>query len=131
MSEGNKQVIMIVEDDTFVMDIYQTKLSQAGFDVVSAINGMEAIKKLESGEVMPDLMLLDIIMPYVDGLEVLKKVKEQEKLKNIPIILLTNLSQKEEVSQGLGLGANDYLIKSHFTPSEVLEKIKVYLPEQK
>jgi len=126
-----KQTIMIVEDDTFVMDIYQTKLSQAGFNVVSAVNGIEAIKILESGEVLPDLMLLDIIMPYVDGLEVLKKVKEQERLKNIPIILLTNLSQKEEVTQGLGLGANDYLIKSHFTPTEVLEKIKVYLPEQK
>jgi len=129
MDEANKQTIMIVEDDSFVMDIYQTKLSLEGYNVVSANNGMEALKKLQDGGVHPDLILLDILMPYVDGLEVLKKVKEQEKLKNIPIILLTNLSQKEEVTQGLGLGANDYLIKSHFTPSEVLEKIKIYLPK--
>lgn len=125
MSTENKQVIMIVEDDSFVMDIYQTKLAQEGFEVISAANGAEAMKKLESAK--PDLMLLDIIMPYMDGLEVLKKIKENPELKSIPIILLTNLSQKEEIDKGLGLGANDYLIKSHFTPSEVLEKVKNYL----
>jgi len=124
------QTIMIVEDDSFVMDIYQTKLSQEGYDIVSANNGMEALKKLEDTQCNPDLMLLDIVMPYVDGLEVLKKIKASERLKNIPVILLTNLSQKEEVGQGLSLGASDYLIKSHFTPSEVLEKIKIYLPEK-
>lgn len=118
----NKQIIMIVEDDSFVMDIYKTKLSQEGFSVVEAINGIEALKKLK--DMKPDLMLLDIIMPYMDGLEVLKKIKENEDTKNIPVILLTNLSQKEEVDKGMELGARDYLIKSHFTPSEVLEKIK-------
>jgi PleD family two-component response regulator len=107
------------------MDIYQTKLAQEGFEAVAAINGLEAMKKLQ--EVRPDLILLDIIMPYMDGLEVLKKIKDDERLKNIPIILLTNLSQKEEISKGLELGANDYLIKSHFTPSEVMEKVKKYL----
>lgn len=122
--EKNKK-IMIIEDDSFVMDIYQTKLSQAGYEIIEAVNGIDAIKKLEKET--PDLLLLDIVMPYVDGLEVLKKVKEDERLKNIPVILLTNLSQKEEVDKGLELGANDYLIKSHFTPSEVLEKIEIYL----
>ncbi|MFA7209724.1 MAG: response regulator [Parcubacteria group bacterium] len=125
-----KQTILIVEDDSFVMDIYQTKLSLEGFNVVAANNGMEAIKKLESGECMPDLILLDIIMPYVDGLEVLKKIKANEELRKIPVILLTNLSQKEEIGQGFVLGAKDYLIKSHFTPSEVLEKIRIYLPKK-
>jgi DNA-binding response OmpR family regulator len=124
MSETNKK-ILIVEDDSFVMDIYQTKLSQEGFEVVEAINGVEALKKIKESK--PDLVLLDIIMPYMDGLEVLKKIKEDANLKSIPVILLTNLSQKEEVEKGLGLGANDYLIKSHFTPSEVLEKVKIYL----
>ena len=123
--ENSKKKILIVEDDSFVMDIYQTKLGQSGYDVVGAANGLEALKKMESGTF--DLILLDIIMPYMDGLEVLKKIKADEKNKNLPIILLTNLSQKEEVDKGLGLGANDYLIKSHFTPSEVLEKIKGYL----
>jgi CheY-like chemotaxis protein len=122
----NKKKVMIVEDDSFVMDIYQTKISKEGFDVITAENGAEAIKKLEEGE-KPDLILLDIIMPYMDGLTVLKKIKEKEDLKKIPVVLLTNLSQKEEIQQGFDLGAEDYLIKSHFTPSEVMEKIGKYL----
>lgn len=121
----SKPKIMIVEDDSFVMDIYQTKLSQEGYAVLPAENGAEAIKELEKE--VPDLVLLDIIMPYVDGLQVLKKMKADERLKNIPVILLTNLSQKENINEGLGLGAEDYLVKSHFTPSEVLEKIKKYI----
>jgi len=121
----NKRKIMIVEDDVFVMDIYQTKLAQEGFEIIPAMNGVEAMKKLQVS--VPDLMLLDIVMPYMDGLEVLKKVKADDRLKNIPVILLTNLSQKDDIDKGLGLGANDYLIKSHFTPSEVLKKIKEYI----
>lgn len=124
MSQEKKK-ILIVEDDSFVMDIYQTKLGQSGYEVTGADNGLEALKAIEKDTF--DLMLLDIIMPYMDGLEVLKKVKSDEKNKDLPIILLTNLSQKEEVDKGLELGASDYLIKSHFTPSEVLEKIKGYL----
>ncbi len=123
----SKKTIMIIEDDAFVMDIYQTKLTMEGFDTIAVHNGMEALRKLDDPKFMPDLILLDIVMPYVDGMEVLKKIKEDEKLKKIPTILLTNLSQKEDVEQGLGLGADDYLIKSHFTPSEVLKKIKIYI----
>lgn len=126
MSENlNKKKIMVVEDDSFVMDIYKTKLTQEGFDVIEAINGAEALKKLK--ETKPDLVLLDIVMPYMDGLEVLKNMKNDEMAKDIPVILLTNLSQKEEVKNGMSLGASDYLIKSHFTPSEVLAKVKTYL----
>jgi DNA-binding response OmpR family regulator len=117
--------ILLVEDDAFVSDIYQTKLGQVGFDVTSAENGVEAIKRLE--ENLPDLILLDIVMPYMDGMEVLKKLKENEKWKNIPVVLLTNLSEKEKVEEGVRIGANDYLIKSHFTPSEVVTKVKALL----
>lgn len=116
---------MIVEDDSFVMDIYQTKLSDAGFATLEAVNGSEALKILEKE--IPDLILLDILMPVMDGIEVLKNIKNNDKFKNIPVILLTNLSQQDEVNRGLELGAKDYLIKSHFTPSEVLEKVKNYL----
>lgn len=122
-----KKIIMIVEDDSFVMDIYQTKLSQSGFEVMSAANGMEALKLLEGGNKIPDLILLDILMPYVGGIEVLKKIKTDDRFKKIPIILLTNLSQKDDIDLGINLGADDYLIKSHFTPSEVLEKIRTQL----
>jgi CheY-like chemotaxis protein len=123
-NEEKKKKVMIVEDDSFVMDIYETKLEKEGYSVVGAFNGLEALKKLEKDAELPDLILLDIIMPYMDGLEFLKKIKGEEKFKDIPIILLTNLSQKEEIDTGLELGAKDYLIKSHFTPSEVMEKIK-------
>jgi CheY-like chemotaxis protein len=123
---GAKKTIMIVEDDSFVMDIYETKITQEGVNVIKAANGAEAVKKLEAGA-RPNLILLDIIMPYMDGLEVLKKIKADEALKNIPVVLLTNLSQKEEIQEGFALGAKDYLIKSHFTPSEVMEKINKYL----
>ncbi|MDO8240736.1 MAG: response regulator [Candidatus Moranbacteria bacterium] len=125
-----KKTIMIIEDDSFVMDIYQTKLSLEGFDIIAANNGMEALEKLEKIDCKPDLILLDIIMPFVNGLEVLEKIKNNDRLKKIPIILLTNLSQKEDIDQGMILGADDYLIKSHFTPSEVLAKIRIYLDKE-
>lgn len=126
MSAGKK--ILLVEDDVFVSDVYQTKLKQEGFDVVSAENGAEAMKKLEAA--VPDIILLDIIMPYMDGKEVLARLKKSEKWKNIPVIILTNLSQRDDVEEILQKGADDYLIKSHFTPSEVVEKIKAVLNKQ-
>ena len=126
---ANNKKILIVEDDSFVLDIYQTKLSQEGYTVIEAKNGVEGMKILEKEK--PDLILLDIVMPYMDGIEVLKKIKENKELNKIPVILLTNLSQKEKINVGLGLGASDYLIKSHFTPSEVMDKIKIYLSKDK
>ncbi len=120
--------VMVVEDDVFVMDIYRTKLTQEGFEVIEAGNGVEALKKLKNEN--PRLVLLDILMPYMSGLEVLQKMKQDEKLKSIPVILLTNLSQKEEIDQGMEMGAADYLIKSHFTPSEVMEKVRQILKSE-
>src|SRR4030042_2107157 len=122
---ANKKVILLVEDDIFVSDIYQTKLGQEGFRVLTAENGTEAIKKLK--ESVPDLILLDIVMPYMDGMEVLRKLKEKKEWKDIPVMLLTNLSDKEKVDEGMGMGASDYLIKSHFTPSEVVAKVRSLL----
>lgn len=121
----DKKTILLVEDDSFVSDIYQTKISSEGFDMMVAENGLEAIKKLE--EKIPDLILLDIIMPYMDGIETLKRIKAEEKWKKIPVILLTNLSEKEKIEEALGIGADDYLIKSHFTPSEVISKVNMML----
>jgi DNA-binding response OmpR family regulator len=125
MDNNSKKIVLLVEDDTFVSDIYTMKLTAEGFNVVLASNGMEALKKLE--ELVPDIILLDVIMPYVSGMEVLHKIKSQENLKKIPVILLTNVSEKEKIEEALGIGADDYLIKSHFTPSEVLAKINSFL----
>lgn len=115
--------IMLVEDDPFISDIYHTKLAEVGYVVSLAGNGLEAIKKLEEGEI-PDLMLLDIVMPYMDGRDVLKKMRETPAWQNIPVILLTNISEKQQVEEAFEYNVKDYLIKSHFTPSEVIEKIR-------
>jgi len=122
----SKKTIMIAEDDAFIGDIYEVKLKDAGYDVVLASNGRDAIEKLENG-MMPDILLLDIVMPYMDGFDVLEALNNREEWKKIPVVLLTNLSQKEDVDRGKALGAKDYLIKSHFTPTEVLSKVEKYI----
>ncbi len=121
----NEKKILIVEDDAFIRDIYQTKFNQEGFEVAMAEDGIFALEKME--QFIPDIILLDVLMPYMDGVEVLKKIKENAKLKNIPIIMLTNISEKEKVDMASENGADGYLIKSHFTPSEVVQKVKVLL----
>jgi len=123
MSDAKK--ILIVEDDVFIRDIYQVKFSQEGFEVTVAEDGVKALEKLEN--YIPDIILLDIIMPYMNGMEVLKKIRGNDALKNIPIILLTNISEKESVTEGIEYGVSDYLIKSHFTPSEVVHKVNALL----
>lgn len=124
----NKRKIMIVEDDIFIRDIYEVRFIQEGYEVISAENGIVALEKLQQGP-LPDIILLDIIMPYMDGIEVLKKIKAQEDWKNIPIIMLTNISEKEKINEGMDFGIKDYLIKSHFTPSEVVQKVDALLNE--
>ena len=122
----DKKTIMIAEDDAFIGDIYEVKLKDAGYNVILANNGREAIEKLESG-VRPNILLLDIVMPYMDGFDVLEAINNNEEWKKIPVVLLTNLSQKEDVDKGINLGAKDFLIKSHFTPTEVLSKVEKYM----
>lgn len=116
--------ILIVEDDKFLRELLVRKLEAAGFKILTATDGQEALKKIK--EKNPRLILLDLILPGMDGFEVLKKVKEDEKNNKIPVIILSNLGQREEVEKGIKLGAADYLIKAHFTPDEIISKIKEY-----
>jgi len=115
--------ILLVEDDAFLVDIYTTKLNEEGFAVEVAKTGEEALKKLE--KIKPDLILLDIVLPGIDGWEILKKVKADPKLKNIQVVILSNLGRKEEVEKGLNLGSVKYLVKANYTPTEVVEEIKL------
>ena len=119
---SSKIKILLVEDDPFLLSMYNTKFELENFKVVTAEDGEKGLK-LALKE-LPDVILLDIMLPRMDGFEVLKALKADKKTSGIPVILLTNLSQKEKVKEGLSLGANDYLIKAHFMPSEVVEKIK-------
>ncbi len=113
--------ILIVEDDPFIADMYSLKLKEAGFEVEVAADGRKGLDRIKAGGY--DLVLLDIVLPMVDGFEVLQTLK-RESAPHAPIILLTNLGQKEDVDKGLALGAADYLIKADFTPSEVVDKIR-------
>jgi len=114
--------ILIIEDDKFLRELIARKLTGEGFDISEAVDGEDGIKKIK--EEKPDLILLDLILPGIDGFEVLKKTKEDAATASIPVIILSNLGQREEVEKGLKLGAIDYLIKAHFTPGEIIEKIK-------
>ncbi|OGZ17624.1 MAG: hypothetical protein A2Z78_00520 [Candidatus Nealsonbacteria bacterium RBG_13_36_15] len=114
--------ILIVEDDKFLRELIVQKLIKENYEVSEAIDGEQGIKKIK--EEKPDLILLDLILPGIDGFEVLSRMKEDPELSSIPVIILSNLGQKEDVERGLKLGAIDYLIKAHFTPGEIIEKIK-------
>jgi DNA-binding response OmpR family regulator len=118
--------ILIIEDDKFLRDLLSKKLQDEKFEIVTAIDGEEGIKKTD--EEKPDMVLLDLILPSINGFEVLKKVKENPKTSAIPVIILSNLGQREDVERALSGGAKDYLIKANFTLDEILEKIKKYLP---
>jgi DNA-binding response OmpR family regulator len=114
--------ILVVEDDKFLREMISRKLDKEGYEVVQAIDG-------EKGEAMvkeekPDLVLLDLILPGIDGFEVLERTKNNPEVSAIPVIILSNLGQKSEIERGLKLGAVDFLIKAHFTPAEIVKKIR-------
>ena len=124
---AEKKNILLVEDDKFLSEMYVNKLASSDFEVELASDGREAMAKAK--EVKPDLILLDIVLPKMDGFEVLQELKQDDSLRGVPVIVLTNLGQKEEVEKGLKLGATDYIIKAHFTPTEVVAKVRKVLKE--
>ena len=99
------------------------KLTKGDFDIRLAQDGEAALKELEKDD-LPDIILLDLLLPKISGFDVLKKVKETEKTKNIPVIILSNLGSQEEIAKGLRLGAASYLIKANVLLDEVVKKIK-------
>ncbi|MCX6799901.1 MAG: response regulator [Candidatus Falkowbacteria bacterium] len=123
-----KGVVLIVEDDFFLLNIYSTKFEGENYKVSVASDGIEGLKLVKENN--PDIILLDILMPKLDGFGFLKEIKKDEKHKDIPIILLTNLSQKNDIDKGLAMGADDYLVKAHFMPSEVVEKVESILKKK-
>ena len=117
-----KKKILIVEDDSFLSEMYATKLESADFEVIIATDGEQALDKMKLNK--PDLVLLDLLMPKKDGFEVLKEKFINSEIKEIPVIVLTNLSQKEQIKKCYELGAKDFLIKAYFVPTEVIKKIR-------
>lgn len=129
MIKKNNIPILIVEDDIFLADLYKTKFELEGFEVYVAYDGEKGLELVRKKK--PSVVLLDLILPKLSGFVVLENIKKDKNLKDIPVILLTNLSQKSDVEKGLSLGAADYLIKAHFMPSEVVAKIHELVKKNK
>lgn len=119
--------ILIIEDDKFLRELIAQKIAKQGYIVVEAIDGEDGIEEFKKEK--PDLVLLDLILPGIDGFEVLSQIKSNTELNKIPVIILSNLGQKEDIERGINLGADDYLIKAHFTPNEIMEKINKVIPK--
>lgn len=119
--KGYQKRILLAEDDIFVRDMYSVRLKKDGYEVKTVKDGRQALEWLSKNT--PDIILLDIMMPFMDGLEVLAEIQKNENLNTIPVIMLTNLSEGEDIRKALTLGASDYIIKSHFTPSEIVSKV--------
>ena len=117
--------ILIIEDDKFLRELIAQKLIKEGYDIAEAVDGEKGIKAV--GEEKPDLVLLDLVLPGIDGFEVLARMKGDPETAQVPVIILSNLGQKDDIEKGLKMGAVDYLIKAHFTPAEIIEKIRIVL----
>ena len=114
--------ILVVEDDKFLSNVYRIKLQKVGFDVVIAIDGAEALEKIKSENF--DLVILDLIIPKMDGFTVLSEIKSQEKYKKLPILVSSNLGQMEDINRAIKLGATDFVVKSDTSLDALVEKIK-------
>lgn len=120
-----KKTILVAEDDSFYSNIYKFKLNKEGFNVQTATNGDEALKLAK--EHKPDLILLDLIMPIKDGFETLKELKQDPTLKDVKVIVISNLGQDEDIIRTKELGAQDYLVKANMSIQEMMDKVKSFL----
>jgi len=113
-----KKKVLIIEDDSFLQGLEAGKLEKEGYQVITASSGEEAMKKITEPNI--DVILLDLILPDFDGFEILKKVKTIETLKNIPVIVFSNLSEEKAINKSKELGATDFMVKSNFTLDELI-----------
>lgn len=121
----SKGKILVVEDEEILLTALREELSQGGYETEGAGNGEEGIEKAKSYK--PGLILLDLVMPKMDGMTALKKLKEDPETKEIPVVILTNLSDYERISDALALGARDYLVKANYSLTDLLDKVKTVL----
>lgn len=117
-----KPKILIIDEDRFLRKIYKNKFSRAGFEFREAISGDEGLNKVYSEK--PDLILLDMMLPKKSGFDILVELKKDKSTKKIPVVILSNLAQEEDIKRALALGARDYLVKTEVSLSEVVNKVK-------
>jgi len=117
-----KKKIFIIDDDSFLIDMYTLKFTKSGFSVTTALGPEIALEKLNGGFV-PDIILLDIVMPVMDGFELMEKMKEDKLAPEAIRIILSNRGQPSDIARGESLGAAGYIVKASSTPAEVIEKV--------
>lgn len=122
-----KYNILLVEDDSFITQMYATKIDELGLSVVTA-SEQEEVKKILKSNKKFNLILLDLVLPDVSGFDILTWIKGQDNLKDIPVIVLSNLSSQADINQAFELGVVDYVVKSNYTPTEVMRIVQKYLP---
>lgn len=120
--EKKKKTVLLVEDDSFISEIYNVKLELNGFEVELAEDGEEAVKKFK--KINPDIVLLDIFLPKKDGWEVLEEICKEDHFKKTKVIMLTNLGDKDKIEKAESYGVKNYFVKASHTPEEVVQKIK-------
>jgi CheY-like chemotaxis protein len=124
--------ILLVEDEKMIQDMYQMAFQQEGFTIEVAEDGQKAVEKLINQKLAFDLILLDLMMPKLDGISVLRKIKEvNSPAKDIPVFLLTNLGMDNIIKEGMSLGAEKFLVKANFLPKQVVDEVVSYFSSQK
>ena len=117
------KTILIVEDDLFLQGLEATKLKKEGYDILTAVNSVEAFKVIESKNKV-DLILLDLLLPDVDGFMILEKIRENKEYLTIPVIVFSNLSEEKDITRAQKLGISEFMVKSNFTLDELTKKVK-------
>ena len=122
---------LIIEDEQFLIDLYKKAFSQRGFTVLEAIDGAEGLEKANENTQV-DIILLDIMLPKMDGISVLRKLKESgSPAKNVPVFMLTNLGQESVIKEALRIGADGYILKSKYLPNQVVDEVEKFLNDRK
>ena len=127
--ETKRKKILIVDDDSFLLDMYALKFSQNNFEVYTAPGGAQAIDQLKGGLKL-DVILMDIIMPEMDGFEMLEKINDEKLSENSVKIILSNKGQQSDIDQGKALGASGYIVKANSTPAEVINQVMEILAKK-
>lgn len=117
--------VLIIEDDQFLSELITKKLDEEGFEIVLAVDGEEGWEKVQKEK--PDLLLLDLLLPGIDGFEIMERMKKDSKLDKIPIIIVSNYGQESKIQRAMNLGAKDYLVKANFTTGEIADKVRSVL----
>jgi DNA-binding response OmpR family regulator len=119
------QTVLVVEDDKYMREVLVAKLAREGFEVIEAIDGSTGLDM--TAKKKPDLVVLDIILPVMNGFDYLEAKVKVKEIAAIPVLILSNLGQRDDVERGMKLGAKDYLVKAHFTPSDLIAKVRTHI----